>query len=114
MPIRKQTLTTGFQSGVNPFVGPIDHTVSVPVDLSAMTNKEIDEDGYLKPAIPLTKAGALLDTADPVFGVTVEAIKEQQHQIDDLKQTSTDLQQQVEDLIRRVAAKHRDNAAEMN
>jgi len=43
----------------NPFVGPIDHTAPAVVDLSDLTNKEIDARGYLKPGIPLTSAAAL-------------------------------------------------------
>jgi hypothetical protein len=58
----------------NPFVGPIDHTVAIDVDLTAMTTGEIDAYGYLKPGIPLLKTGAKV-TAGAVFGVTVEAIK---------------------------------------
>jgi hypothetical protein len=74
MPIRfSKTVQSGTIYG-NPFVGPINHTVAIPVPLAALTNKEIDADGYLKPGIPLTKAGALV-TAGAVFGVTVEAVK---------------------------------------
>lgn len=59
----------------SPFVGPVNHTVAIEVDLSALTDDEIDAKGYLKPAIPLTKDGALLATGDFVYGVTVEEVK---------------------------------------
>ena len=75
MPIR---FTKTVQSGTiygNPFVGPINHTVAIPVPLSALTDDEIDADGYLKPGIPLTKAGALVGVGGEVFGVTVEPVK---------------------------------------
>lgn len=45
-----------------PFVGPINHTESLAVPLSGLTNKEIDAKGWLKPGVPLTKAGALVAT----------------------------------------------------
>jgi hypothetical protein len=70
----KKDATMVGKSIESPFVGPFDHTVSVPVDLSALTNKEIDRNGYLKPAVPLTKAGILV-TAGAVYGVTIEPIK---------------------------------------
>jgi len=78
MPLRNTTLTAArdLVGGSDGFVGPVDHTVAVPVLLTAMTNKEIDSDGYLKPYIPFTKAGALIpNTTTAVFGVSVEHIK---------------------------------------
>ena len=77
MPLRKETLGTSrqFEDGTVGFLGPIDHTISIPVDLTQFTNKEIDADGYLKPYIPLTRAGELLATGDFVYGVTVERRK---------------------------------------
>jgi hypothetical protein len=58
----------------NPWVGPIDHTVGIIVDLAALTNKEIDTYGYLKPGVPLNAAGGLV-TSGAVYGVTIESIK---------------------------------------
>jgi hypothetical protein len=76
MPMRVETLTAArdLVHGTDGFVGPVEHTVAVPVLLTAMTNKEIDSDGYLKPYIPLLKTGAPV-TAGAVFGVTVEHIR---------------------------------------
>lgn len=76
MPLRfKKTAAPNASSIESPFVGPIDHTVGVQVNLALLTNKEIDTYGWVKPGIPLTKAGALLASTNPVFGVTVEAVK---------------------------------------
>lgn len=75
MPIRFTKTTQGGTIYGNPFVGPINHTVAIPVPLSALTDDEIDADGYLKPGIPLTKAGALLAADQTLFGVTVESVK---------------------------------------
>lgn len=78
MPLRNTTLTSArdLVGGTDGFVGPVDHTVAVPVLLTAMTNKEIDDQGYLKPYIPFTKAGALIpNTTTLIFGVSVEHIK---------------------------------------
>jgi hypothetical protein len=55
--------------------GNVQYTVAIPVDLTQFTNKEIDADGYLKPGIPLTRAGEMLGAGDFVYGVTVEAFK---------------------------------------
>ncbi len=75
-PLRSEVVLTGrdYVGGTDGFVGPIDHTVSVPVNLSLLTNKEIDANGYLKPYVPLTKAGILV-TAGSVFGLTNEHVK---------------------------------------
>lgn len=74
MPIRI-TNTAGGTGYGNPFVGPADHTTHVKVDISGMTNKEIDAYGYLKPGVPLRETGVLLGSGHLVFGVTVEAQK---------------------------------------
>jgi len=71
----KFTTTTGGDAYGNPFVGPIDHTVGIDVDCTALTSDEIDAKGYVKPGVPLTKAGALVGAAAFVYGVTVEATK---------------------------------------
>lgn len=77
MPLRKETVTSGrdLVGGSDGFVGPVDHTVAVPVDLTGLTNKEVDADGYLKPYVPLTKDGALVGVGEAALGVTVEHVK---------------------------------------
>lgn len=58
----------------SPFLGPVDHLLGVKITLSALTSREIDAQGYLKPGIPFLKTGALV-TAGAVYGVTVEEVK---------------------------------------
>lgn len=70
MPLRKEVTFTGGTDHGNPWVGPVNHTVSVPVDLSALTDDEIDEHGFVKPGVPLTKAGILVTVGVAVFGCT--------------------------------------------
>lgn len=45
----------------SPFVGPVNHTAPIEVDLSTLTDDEIDARGYLKPGIPLTTNAALAE-----------------------------------------------------
>lgn len=76
MPIRitgpTGTVTKDYES---PFIGPVDHTAPVQVDITGMSNKEIDTKGYLKPGVPLTIDGALVGYGDRLYGVTVEEVK---------------------------------------
>lgn len=74
MPFRRKALFSGGQHIPVPFVGPVEHTVSVPVDLSALTDDEITSDGFVKPGVPLTKAGILVASGS-VFGLTVDYVK---------------------------------------
>jgi hypothetical protein len=71
--------TAGGSLYASPFVGPVDHTVHVKVDLSGLTVDEVDAAGYLKPGVPLNNANpAVLIGASTVtftYGVTVEATK---------------------------------------
>ncbi len=54
------TKTDGGDGYANPFVGAIGATVAIDVDLSGLTNKEVDANGYLKAGVPLTSQGALV------------------------------------------------------
>jgi len=74
MPMRSEVLRAGGEAYANPFVGPINHTLHVKLDVSGMTTAEVDAYGYLKPGVPLTEAGTLV-TSGAVHGVTVEAVK---------------------------------------
>ncbi|HEY6244559.1 MAG TPA: hypothetical protein VIX17_11455 [Pyrinomonadaceae bacterium] len=69
------TNTAGGSVHGNPFVGPINHTAHVKVDISGLTTKEVDAYGYLKPGVPLKQNGALVGSGTFVFGVTMEAAK---------------------------------------
>jgi hypothetical protein len=76
MPIRINQFSGGGDGFYgSPFLGPVDHVYPIQVDLSALTDDEIDAYGYLKPGVPLTRLGALLAATEAVHGVTVEAMK---------------------------------------
>lgn len=83
-PITIEQTRAGGMSYGNPFVGPIDHTAPVRVDVSALDATVVDARGYLKPGVPLSRDGTLINAyaagppevlADYVYGVTVEAVK---------------------------------------
>jgi hypothetical protein len=74
MPLAIESTTRGLiHSPV--FVGKIVNTDVVKVDISDLTTKEVDADGYLKPGVPLDKSGNTIATGVPVWGVTIEPIK---------------------------------------
>lgn len=74
MPINIDT-TAGGEAHSPVFVGEILNTDVVEVDISALSTSEVDAAGYLKPGVPFNKAGDLVATGEPVWGVTIEAIK---------------------------------------
>lgn len=75
MPMAIENVAGG-TSYVNPFIGGVDHPAQIKVDVSALTTDEVDAFGYLKPGVPLTKAGILVGAAPAfVYGVTFEAQK---------------------------------------
>lgn len=57
------------------FVGKILNTDLVWVDISDLTTKEVDANGYLKPGVPFAKDGSLVGSGVAVWGVTIEATK---------------------------------------
>lgn len=80
MPIRDVVESTGSDSQASPFVGPVDHTIGLKVDVSGLTDDEVDDNGYLKPGVPFKFAGGLLVLADGtagefIYGCVVEATK---------------------------------------
>lgn len=74
MPLKIAT-TTGGLSHSPVFVGEIKGTDAVKVDISDLSDKEVDSDGYLKPGVPFAKDGNLVGSGVPVWGVTIEALK---------------------------------------
>ena len=52
--------TANLDNYANPMVGPVNHTVHGKLDLSLLTTAEVDQDGYLKPGLPLKSSGGLL------------------------------------------------------
>lgn len=77
MPFRvRNPATTGFTSYGSPFVGRVRSTAQISVNIATLTDFEVDAKGYLKPGVPLTRAGILVGVAPAFcFGVTIEAIK---------------------------------------
>lgn len=74
MPISVAT-TLGKVAHASALIGQYQ-TVHVKVDISALTNKEVDAQGFLKPNVPLSLLGvALAGAAGEVPCVTVEPIK---------------------------------------
>lgn len=76
MPMRV-TSTAGGEVHPNPFVGPINHTVGIRVDVSTLTTAEVDADGYIRPGVLLKENGALADATanETIYGAVVEATK---------------------------------------
>lgn len=60
----------------HPFRGKVDHTDQIAVDITALTDDEVDEKGYIKPGVPLRQNGTLVGGGGQVIhGVVLEAIK---------------------------------------
>jgi len=74
MPLKIST-TAGGLAHSPVFVGEIQGTDVVKVDISDLSDDEVDPDGYLKPGVPFAKDGNLVGSAVPVWGVTIEPIK---------------------------------------
>jgi hypothetical protein len=76
MPITIEAVATEANTYGHPFVGPgAEYTDVVQVDISDLTEDEVDTLGYLKPGVPLAKAGDLVGSGVAVYGVTLEAIR---------------------------------------
>lgn len=75
MPITYTTRAGAGEGGASPFVGPVNHTDAIRVNLAPLTAKEVDANGYLKPGVPFTAAGALVGVDQTVHGVTLEPVK---------------------------------------
>lgn len=76
MPMDVRTVAAAGEVHANPFVGPIDHTVAIRVDVSALDANLVDANGYLKPGVPLQRTGIPIGISPAfVFGCVVEAVK---------------------------------------
>lgn len=60
---------------VSPFVGPVDHRLNVNVDITALSNTQIDAKGYLKPGVLLNASLGPLGASELVTYATIEATK---------------------------------------
>ena len=76
MPNRITTTSGGATYG-NPFIGPVQHPVAIRVDVSDLTNVEVDAKGYLKPGVLLKEDGTIIDgtVGEYAYGAVVEATK---------------------------------------
>lgn len=59
----------------HPFRGPLDHTHQMAVNIAALTTREVDAQGYLKPGVPLAVDGTTVGAGERVFGVVPEPVK---------------------------------------
>lgn len=75
MPMRSKVVATEGEIHPTPFVGPIDHTVAIRVDVSALNANLVDSDGYLKAGVLLQRNGTPIGVGTPKFGAVVEATK---------------------------------------
>ncbi len=76
MPLRAKSLTAAGAAFGYPFLGPMNHTLTVRLDVSGLTAAEIDENGYVVPGTPLKVDGTLVSgTGQLVRGVVIEPIK---------------------------------------
>lgn len=59
-----------------PMVGRVDHTHQLAINIAALTTREIDDKGYIKPGVVVDKAGILVG-AGPAYnyGIVIEATK---------------------------------------
>lgn len=75
MPLNRRTVMTAGERTINPFVGPVDHPISIEIDPGNFTTAEVDANGFLKPGIPLAVDGTLVGVGEAAFGVVAEAVK---------------------------------------
>lgn len=79
-PIGINQVVAGGQTYGTPFVGPINHTMPVRLDVSSLDGTDfIDDDGYIKPGTPLTAAGVPASAAPgagtEAVGIVPEALQ---------------------------------------
>lgn len=75
MPIMVSNPAAEANSYGNPLVGPAEYRDVVVLDISDLTVDEVDPLNYVKPGVPLSKAGDLVGSGVPVYGVVMEATK---------------------------------------
>ena len=74
MPISVKEVAGGQNYG-NPLVGAPGPFMHIKLDVSGLTEDEVDTYGYLKPGVLLASDGTLCGAADFAYGIVVEAIK---------------------------------------
>ncbi len=72
--VTKTSGTTGYG---HPFIGSVLGLQQVVVDISELTTKEVDVDGFLVPGVPFKKDGTLADgtSAEFIYAVNPEPQK---------------------------------------
>jgi hypothetical protein len=76
MPLTTKVTAAAGDSVESPFVGPVDHSDTVRLDVSVLSSDEIDENGYMKPGVPLLQTGVLVSApAQVIYGVVIEPVK---------------------------------------
>lgn len=76
MPMRVKSLTAAGAAFGYPFLGPMNHTLTVRLDASVLTANELDANGYIVPGTPLKADGTLVSgTGQLIRGVVIEPIK---------------------------------------
>lgn len=56
--------TAGDTAYGSPFIGAVQNVLHVKVDVSTLTSREVDADGYLKPGVPFALDGLLLGASN--------------------------------------------------
>ncbi|HRH45813.1 MAG TPA: hypothetical protein PKY82_29495 [Pyrinomonadaceae bacterium] len=84
------TKTSGGLTHSPVFVGQILGTDVVKIDISDLSDKEVDENGYLKPGVPFMKDGNPVGSSGVVWGVTIEPIKIATGNTDTILDAATD------------------------
>ena len=75
MPLQRTSILAADDVLASPFLGPNKLGIAIVVDPSIFSTGEVDANGYLKPGVPLTRAGALIAAAGAVYGCVAEAVK---------------------------------------
>jgi hypothetical protein len=73
MPLSIRTILTGAQAYANVYIGEIDQTAQIQIDVTQLTNAEIDSAGYLKPGVPFMSNGLLTTTPETLSTVAAGA-----------------------------------------
>lgn len=75
MPMAVRDLGGDGELYADPFVGTVNHTVAVRVDVSALTNTLVDANGYLKIGTLLTRAGIPIGAGGLKYGAVRQTVK---------------------------------------
>lgn len=76
MPISITSLSGGGTVYGSPFIGPVEYVQQIAIDVTALTTREVDSDGYLKPGVPFKANGDLVGApAESILGVVIEPLK---------------------------------------